>query len=859
LTTFYSRFEKALRKSATAEGGGRLQGSTDVPLADVANPAVTKIARAPYELFGPGDVQRLAAGAITRRFPAPNASDAEVTKLALVEFAATDLPWRYTPRLPAGGGLRPWVVLVVGERKPDEIILRPDGRVTLGLTAQQHHVLSMSAQWAHVQQVDGHAPIARVVAPPRVDPAPGAAGHLDYTENTEYVACVVPAFTATGADSWDGSAAATVALYDWWIFRTGPQGDFHELAAKLHKADLAANQKPGGKPFGRAEVSYRHRTTPVKATTLATAGALRLPPSGAEPDPADAAPDADIAAEVAALSLRIVTPDGRTVVTAPRYDAAFSNANALDTPAADGWIDQLRKDPRLRGAAGLGAWNAIEWQDRIADAAAAKAGDLAIARDRINHVAFGVEVSRSLWRRRLPADPVDRLAVLAPAMGRLVTTTGASVLDAIAGRTPGMTRTLLSSAARRALRPGPARTAQTASGVAPFGEVLAAANGCTEPRDPAIIRRTGGNPAGAIKKAITDAAAGDPALVATILRALGNNPSAGQVAAALRALAPGERGVPDRNAVDRFLRSHDSPDPDRTILEWPGWMREHAPPVPCRPVDLVGLAAVVTAAIDPTVARPPAVGRVLSTLPGMTHIGPVEIEPELDLPLWSFLASRAPDWMLPGAGDLVDGDVVGLSTNPVFVESLLVGANHQAAAELRWRNTPLVTRWSPLRKFWERKAGDVDILPVKSWPDVAPLGSAVLVPPGRSAEAVVAFRTTLFRRYPATVVYLYPAARHWAPPDPMDHLDPDRVLPTFMGTIGGDITFFGFAVPPSALETHWVVLEEPPTGYRFYHKPVSPPPPAPPAGVATDSSSNFAYQRFAVPVRVLIGPLLGSA
>ena len=37
---------------------------------------------------------------------------------------------------------------------------------------------------------------------------------------------------------------------------------------------------------------------------------------------------------------------------------------------------------------------------------------------------------------------------------------------------------------------------------------------------------------------------------------------------------------------------------------------------------------------------------------------------------------------------------------------------------------------------------------------------------------------------------------------------------------------------------------------------VSPGPPAPPAGIASDSSSNFAYQRFAVPVRVLIGPLL---
>ena len=113
----------------------------------------------------------------------------------------------------------------------------------------------------------------------------------------------------------------------------------------------------------------------------------------------------------------------------------------------------------------------------------------------------------------------------------------------------------------------------------------------------------------------------------------------------------------------------------------------------------------------------------------------MEIEPELDLPLWSFLSSRAPDWMLPGAGDLMDGDVVALSTNPVFVESLLVGANYQATAELRWRNIPLVTRWSPLRKFWERKANDVDILPIKSWPDIAPFGDVALMPPGRSVEA----------------------------------------------------------------------------------------------------------------------------
>jgi hypothetical protein len=103
-------------------------------------------------------------------------------------------------------------------------------------------------------------------------------------------------------------------------------------------------------------------------------------------------------------------------------------------------------------------------------------------------------------------------------------------------------------------------------------------------------------------------------------------------------------------------------------------------------------------------------------------------------------------------------------------------------------------------------------------------------------------------------VYLYLAAANWQPPAENVVLGlPERKDPTFTGTIGDDITFFGFDLPPSALATHWVVLEEPPAGYRFYHQ-NSTPPPWP--GKPDDNSANFAYNRFGQPVRVLIGPLL---
>lgn len=847
--TFYTHYEKALRLSAgPVVADGRLQGAATVTLADLANPADTRTAPAPFELFGPGDVQRLAASAITRRFPAPGASDAEETKLALVEFAAQDLPWRYTPAAAAGGMLRPWLVLVVGQRSPDEIVLRPDGQVTLGTATQAVHVLAESSLWAHVHVVNG-SPIGRLLAPVNLQP------------EQEYVACVVPAFTASGSDGWDGSAPVTCECYDRWTFRTGPLGDFAELAAKLHKAVLDAG---AAKPFGRADVIYPPRTPGGPVTVLATAGVLRLPPDPmGRHDPADDPPAAAITEEVAALTLRILTPDGRAVVTSPRYDAPFVDPDAGSDPVAGGWADQLRSDPRARGAAGIGIWNAIEWQDRIAAAAAAKAGDLVIADDRIRHVALGVEATRSLWRRRLPPDPgatsslaaaADRLAMLAPVLGRLPSRSGSTVLDDVAGRSPQLGRALLSSSARRALRPGPARAALAQPGAGRLGAVLIAANTCPPDRvDPADIR-SGGNASDAVKQAVLAAADGDAGLASEILDHLGADPSGGQLVAALRAMVPGRDGQPDATAIDEFLHGKEFPEPEESPGRWPEWMKETAPVQPCRPLDLVALASAVAAAVDPTVDRPPAVQRVLSTLPGFTHIGPVEIEPELDLPLWSFLSDRAPDWMLPGAGDLAPDDVVGLSTNPAFVEALLSGANYQTTAELRWRNLPLVTRWSPLRKFWQRTGGELDIVPIKTWPGTDALGSAALAD-GHGAEAVVAFKTPLFRRYPATVVYLYRAAAGWTPPDDsLPLIDADRVDPTFTGTLGDDITFFGFPVPSSDLGTHWVVLEEPPAGYRFYHDdvPVPPPPPAPP----DDTSANFAYNRFAQPVRVLIGPLL---
>lgn len=859
MATFFSYTERALRVGATTLDGGRLRSSVPVELTAVGNPADRRTVPASYELFGPGDVLRLGADTIRRRFPMPGVSDAEWEKRAHVELVGRDLPWRYTPQAAAGGALRPWVVLVVGRTAPDQLVLRPDGRVGVGVATQQAHVLAESARWAHLHQT-GPDPetdaFARILSP------------LQLERSSDYVACLVPAFTPLGADAWDGTGPVVVDCYDRWSFRTSELGDFPDLAGKLHQADLPALEAASGGPFGRAQVGYHWRDGHAPDVTLAAAGALRLPPT-ADPDPADAAPDLALVAEVSALSDRIVTPDGRGVVTAPRYDAAFVTAATQESFAPAGWVAQLRGDPRARGGAGLGVLNAIAWQDRIAGAAATKAADLAAADDRIRHVALGVEASRSLWRRRVPlTDGTDSTAarvldVLGPSLGRLPADSGGTVLDAVAGRTPRLARALFSSAARRALRPGPARAARAQEGAGGLSSVLLEANRCRQPDpDPADLPRDGGDRGAgqleeATKEALSELAPQDGDLVDLVLSRLfsdGRRVTPGDLAGILRLMVPGKDGRVDPVPIVVFLNS-EHPDPDEDLRGWQEWLEGATGREPCRPVDLVGLAAGVSGAIDPTVPAPPAAVRVLATLPGITHIGPLEIEPELDLPLWSFLAREEPNWMLPGAGDLTEGDVVGLATNPPFVQALLAGANTQTTGELRWRNIALTSRWSPLRKFWQRAGGLLDINPIKQWPEVQALGGPGLTAPGAGAEAVVALQTPLFRRYPATVVYLYPSKPGWAPPAQDEALVVGRVDHTFTGTIGDDLTFFGFPVPPSVLADHWLVLEEPPAGYRFFHERQAPGVPEVPV-ISDDTAAGFAFHRLAVPVRVLIGPLL---
>ena len=204
---------------------GRASGSVAVTLEGTdatGAPTSTQSGNVAFLLAGPPDAIGLRPGAITDRYPAPGTPDAESDKCPYVELALPQLPWTYSPDGnpdTTSGDLRAWLALVVGI-EGDELTLAA-GKVALTPALQQDYVLSHpTTRWAHEQVDEAGRRTGRVVSGRALD------------AGVEYVAALVPAFTAAGAPAWTGAAPVTLAAFDVWRFQTSViPGSFRDLAA----------------------------------------------------------------------------------------------------------------------------------------------------------------------------------------------------------------------------------------------------------------------------------------------------------------------------------------------------------------------------------------------------------------------------------------------------------------------------------------------------------------------------------------------------------------------------------------------------------------------------------------------------
>ena len=215
--TFLSWVRPEISSLITAGSGGRAQAAAPITLTESdadGQAGRTASETLPFLIAGPADIAALQPGAIVRRYPAPGTLDHESDRCPYVELADPTLPWRYTPApTPPDAGLHPWLVLVVG-LEGSELTLS-GGSVTIEVSAQTGAQAvgapTTPYRFAHVQDSGGHRTTRLLSGRP-------------LEAGTAYLAVVVPAYDATGAPSFTGSASVTVAAYDSWRFRNRGAG-----------------------------------------------------------------------------------------------------------------------------------------------------------------------------------------------------------------------------------------------------------------------------------------------------------------------------------------------------------------------------------------------------------------------------------------------------------------------------------------------------------------------------------------------------------------------------------------------------------------------------------------------------------
>src|SRR6185436_10917519 len=262
----------------------------------------------------------------------------------------------------------PWMVLVVVRKQPGVTVRVPRGEPLPVLeiraparVAQELPDLADSWAWAHAQvtapsqatrellesTINGRPElsVSRLLCPRLLQP------------DTEYVACVVPAFElgrraglgqAITADdekrlepAWRSGEAAPVSLdlpvFHHWSFATGAGGDFESLALLLRPRAVPPSV---GRRLVDVSASGLLLEPPLApGTSLALDGALRPVTATDAPWPA-AARQADVRAALAAvLNVPAVLAGAEPILAPPLYGGSQAHRDRVDPSVAGRWFE----------------------------------------------------------------------------------------------------------------------------------------------------------------------------------------------------------------------------------------------------------------------------------------------------------------------------------------------------------------------------------------------------------------------------------------------------------------------------------------------------------------------------------------
>ena len=195
---------------------------------------------------------------------------------------------------------------------------------------------------------------------------------------------------------------------------------------------------------------------------------------------------------------------------------------------------------------------------------------------------------------------------------------------------------------------------------------------------------------------------------------------------------------------------------------------------------------------------------------------PAMAYPDFEDPMYRKLNDISSELLLPNVKLIPPNTISLLKTNQKFIESYMVGLNHEMGRELLWREYLTDERGSYFRQFWDVKGiirpvdGKTEAETTETYKDIPPLdtwlrSSLLGMHNKRSAtgagdQAVLIIRGDILYRYQNTTIYVQKALPgDGGPNDPRieqnltnDEFGKQIKFPLYQGEILPDIKFFGF-------------------------------------------------------------------
>jgi hypothetical protein len=815
-------------------------------------------------LIGPGDVLGIDQNVVIKHDPANWVTNYEPNYFPYIEFYEEDFPWRYTPAKPAGEKLRPWMILIVlkeSEFEREEGLTGPLPSIKVlqgaGASGAENPVWpdpSETWAWAHVHlsgdldPTDSLDPnvssdmsqalsrfvdmvadepdrgVSRIICPRKLDP------------NTNYHAFLVPAFE-TGRLAGLGAEASEMSnvkaqeasfgsahtqyedrypYYYQWYFKTGAAGDFESMVRRI--VPRPADPKVGKRPMDVQEPGYNvsYPATPPFDGTLQLEGALMATSSREAYPWTGSTTYRDRLADLLNLSedlMEATFPSGQFYGTNPfGYTGASQpiQDDPVITPDIYGrwhnlkkrvvtnytsWIHELNLDPRNRAIAGLGAKYVRENQDDLMDKAWEQLGDVIEANRKLRWGQFSAQVANAGYIKHLVSQPEEQAMAMTGGVLKRIKMGSTTAYGKV--KESALPKAMETAAFRKIQRPkGPVMKR-----LDPTNAVFTQNN----------LRVEVGNQNMAVVApvAVSNQQSYMPANnAATYLNSVMSY--SGTSTPIFGISQPGGNMVPNLNQQNAFQSA---------VMAYQGvfpannWVTYQ----PAPPIDVAVAASNVVNELAPrvTIAR-----RAYHNLsftkpmvqPPADRIVPVMAYPVFQNVMYEAVKELGVDYFIPNLDLIPNNSITLLQNNRRFVESFLVGANHEMGRELLWREFPTDQRGSYFRQFWdaadkvntggqtEEDLADsmLDIEEIHLWnnsllgANPAPNG----FPGGNSLVLVI--RGDLLKKYPNIVIYAQKAKYTGSPVD----YDAERNLapsiaanikyPIFSAKVDPDVYFLAF-------------------------------------------------------------------